>query len=251
MNDMSSVIVPKSDQINSDDLIGGPMTITIRDVVIRGGQEQPVSIAFEGSDKAFRPCKSMSRVLVAAWGADAKNYIGRSLTLYRDPTVKWGGMEVGGIRISHMTDIANPMTMALTATKGSRKPYTVKPLDLREPAQITEQDVRGWIMAAQSLDELANVWKRRDVAPFRDALAGVKEERKAALSTPEEGPSDEQRGEGFVVSETERDILDHLSRKMTVIDVNSLVTDRVGELDGEGQQRVREAAFERIEALKN
>ncbi len=133
MNDMSSAIVPKSDQINADDLIGGEMTITIREVQIKGGQEQPVSIYFDGSDKAFRPCKSMSRVLVAAWGADAKKYVGRTLQLYRDPTVKWGGLEVGGIRIRAMTDIDGPMTMALTATKGSRKPYTVHPLASAAP----------------------------------------------------------------------------------------------------------------------
>lgn len=128
MQDMSSVIVPKSDQINADDLISGDITIKIRDVKITGGQEQPVSIYFDGSDKAFRPCKSMSRVLVAAWGADAKKYVGRSLQLYRDPTVKWGGLEVGGIRIRAMTHIDGPLTMALTATKGSRKPFRVAPL---------------------------------------------------------------------------------------------------------------------------
>jgi hypothetical protein len=133
MSDMTSVIVPKSDQINADDLIGRTMTIAIRDVQIKGGQEQPVSIFFEGSEKAFRPCKSMSRVLVAGWGADAKEYVGRSLTLYRDPTVKWGGLEVGGIRISHMSHLEAPMTMALTATKGSRKPYTVKPIQIAAP----------------------------------------------------------------------------------------------------------------------
>lgn len=134
MNDMTHVITPRSDQINSDDLIGRTMNITIREIQIKGGQEQPVSIYFEGSDKAFRPCKSMSRVLVAAWGADATKYIGRSLTLYRDPTVKWGGMEVGGIRISHMSHLERAMTMALTATKGSRKPFVVKPLE-NEPEQ--------------------------------------------------------------------------------------------------------------------
>jgi hypothetical protein len=48
MNDMSPVIVPKSDQINADDLISGPMTVTIKDVQITGGTEQPVSIALEG-----------------------------------------------------------------------------------------------------------------------------------------------------------------------------------------------------------
>lgn len=143
MNDMSQVIIPKSDQINADDLISGPMTITIRDVQISGGQEQPVSIFFDGSDKAFRPCKSMSRVLVYGWGADAKAYIGRSLTLYRDPEVKWGGMAVGGIRISHMSHIDSAQTMVLAVTKGSRKPYKVMPLVI-DASKPTDDKAQSW-----------------------------------------------------------------------------------------------------------
>ena len=128
-NDMRQTIIPKSDQLNSDDLIGGNMTIKVTNVTIRGGQEQPVSIHFEGDNgKPYKTCKSMNRVLVTAWGADASKYVGRSMTLYRDPSVKWAGMEVGGIRISHLSDIDSKITMALTATKGSRKPYTVQPL---------------------------------------------------------------------------------------------------------------------------
>lgn len=133
--DMTAVIVPKSDQLNADDLIAGPRTITIRDVAIKAG-EQPVSIFYDGDDgKPYKPCKSMARVLVAAWGADARQYIGRSLTLYRDPNVKWAGMAVGGIRISHMTHIKSKMVMALTETRGSRKPYEVKPLEVQQPEQ--------------------------------------------------------------------------------------------------------------------
>ncbi len=137
---MADVIVPKSDQYNADTFISGPQTFTVRDVQIRGGQEQPVSIYMEGSDLAFRPCKSMSRVLVQAWGPDAKNYVGRSLTLYRDPSVKWGGMEVGGIRISHMSHVEGKLVMQLTATKGQRKPHIVMPLiaevkQMPDPAQ--------------------------------------------------------------------------------------------------------------------
>lgn len=141
MTDMTAVIVPKSDQINADDLISGPRTIRIEAVDIRAGSEQPVSIRFAGGDgKVWRPCKSMSRVLVAAWGPDAKAYVGRSVTLYRDPTVKWGGMQVGGIRISHMSHIERDMVMALTETKGKRAPYKVQVLkgapaeQSREPA---------------------------------------------------------------------------------------------------------------------
>jgi hypothetical protein len=131
MIDMTSTIVPKSDQVNSDDLISGPMTITIERVTANPeSSEQPVSI-FHADDpsKPWRPCKSMRRVLVSAWGRDASQYVGRSLTLYRDPAVKFGGLEVGGIRISHMSHIDAPMTMALTATRASRKPFTVRPLE--------------------------------------------------------------------------------------------------------------------------
>lgn len=165
MNDMSLVIVPKSDQLNSDTLIAGPMTIRITSIEIRPGTEQPVSIHYEGeAGQPWKPCKSMSRVLVAAWGADAKEYVGRSLTLYRDPSVKWGGLEVGGIRISHMTHLEAPMTMALTATKGSRKPYTVRPL-LAEVKKIADPDAAqkwvddhlGFVAGAMTLERLAEV----------------------------------------------------------------------------------------------
>jgi hypothetical protein len=128
MNDMRSAIIPKSDQMNADDLIGGSRTITITKVEIKPG-EQPISIFYGGDGgKPYKCCKSMARVMVSCWGADANAYTGRSMTLYRDPGVKWGGMAVGGIRISHMSHIDNAQTMALTETKGNKKPFTVKPL---------------------------------------------------------------------------------------------------------------------------
>jgi len=127
MTTMADAIIPKSDQWNADDFLTGPRTFTIREVTIREG-EQPVNIFFAGSDKAYRPCKSMCRVLVQAWGPDAKQYVGRSLSLYRDPAVKWAGIEVGGIRISHLSHIDGKIQMQLTATRGSRKPFVVSPI---------------------------------------------------------------------------------------------------------------------------
>ena len=128
MNDLRDTIIPKSDQLNSDDLIGGPRTIRITKVSRNAG-EQPVNVHFDGDGgKPFRPCKSMRRVMVQAWGPNADAYAGRSMTLYRDEAVTFGGMAVGGIRISHLSDIPKKMTMALTATKGKRAPYVVEPL---------------------------------------------------------------------------------------------------------------------------
>lgn len=136
MDDMAGVIIPKSDQLNADDLLTGPRTIKIVDVKIRPGTEQPVSLFYDGDDgKPWKPCKSMSRVLVSAWGADASKYKGRSLTIYCDPKVKWGGMEVGGIRVSHMSDIDSAITMALTVTRANKKPFTVRPLKEPSPPQ--------------------------------------------------------------------------------------------------------------------
>lgn len=208
MNDMSPVIVPRSDQISADDLIAGPLTIRIGDVDIRPGTEQPVTIHYDGDNgRPWKPCKSMCRVLVAAWGPDAKLYVGRSVTLYRDPTVKWGGMEVGGIRISHMSHIDRDMVMALTATRGKRTPYTVKPLAAQQRADKAAEWASEHILALGMIDDL-------------DALeahiaSGAKAMTKLAAQRPElhqqvtdayavrrmlatEGPADEQRGEGFV-----------------------------------------------------
>ena len=177
MNDMAQVIIPKSDQLNADDLITGPLTVKITGVTIRGGQEQPISIHYEGDNgKPYKACKSMCRVMVNAWGPDSKQYVGRSLTLYRDASVKWGGMEVGGIRISHMSDIEGPLTMALTMTKSNRKPFTVKPI--AAPVDYTPA-----INAASTLAELQAVWAK--LPKDRHAqYAAAKDARKAALQPP-------------------------------------------------------------------
>lgn len=134
MDDMSPVIEPNSDQYNAESFLTGPRTFCIESVSITPGQEQPVSINLVGETLVWRPCKSMSRCLVAVWGRDAKAYVGKSLTLYNDPKVRWGGMEVGGIRISHMSHITAAQTMVLAESKKSRKPFTVKPLKIIEPA---------------------------------------------------------------------------------------------------------------------
>jgi len=159
MSDMSKVTEPRSDQINADTLLAGPMTVTITGVKVTPGTEQPVSIALAETGLVYRPCKSMSRVLVAAWGADANAYVGHSLTLYRDPKVKWGGMEVGGIRISHMSGIERDMLLMLTETKASRKPFVVKPLRVSEQ-KSTPVNVTGAVVNVTAAPEDKSVATR-------------------------------------------------------------------------------------------
>lgn len=155
MNDMSQVIIPKSDQLNAEDFLAGPRSYQIDHVDIRPGTEQPVTIQLAGEQRAWKPCKSMSRVLVSAWGPDANKYVGRSVTLYLDPKVKWGGLEVGGIRISHLSHIDRDMVMALTATKGKRAPFMVKPLVQSDP-KPKPQSASEWAKALIASIEAAS-----------------------------------------------------------------------------------------------
>lgn len=134
--DITETLAPKSDQLNADDLMAGPRTVTIT-AVSRGDADQPVNVttAEFGDGRPFKPCKSMRRVMVAAWGPDASIYVGRRMTLYRDEKVRFGGQDVGGIRISHLSHIDKRLSIALTVTRGKRAPFVVVPLP-DKPAHV-------------------------------------------------------------------------------------------------------------------
>lgn len=149
--DLSKTIEPKSDQLNAEDFIGsGSKTITITKVTGNADSQQPVSIYYEGDNgKPYKPGKTCRRILVMIWGADGEKYVGRALTLYRDPAVKFSGMDVGGIRISHASHINEPISMVLSVSKGSKKPFKVEPLTKTKP-ELTP-DYKGWEGAKKAI----------------------------------------------------------------------------------------------------
>ena len=135
MGDMTPIIAPKSDQLNADDLLSGPRTITIEAVKVTPGTEQPVTITIKGEKKLFRPCKTVCKVLANVWGADSSAYIGKSLTIYCDPDVLWAGVKVGGIRVSHMSHMDGQRTIAVLETRQKRKNVMIRPLALASKQQ--------------------------------------------------------------------------------------------------------------------
>lgn len=209
MSDMLKVIEPKSDQINADDLLDRDMIITITGVQVRPGTEQPVSMSFEGSKKVFRPCKTVSRIIVKAWGADTTLYAGRSIKLYRDPAVKWGGLAVGGIRVRAISHIEAPLKLALAESKQNRKISVIEPLKdapRQQQRQTPEQWLEGYIAdinAADTLDALAEVQKHatkaldklRDAHPVLHERAVNAGTARADALNPAEGRADEQHGD--------------------------------------------------------
>lgn len=172
VTNLSPTIIPKSDQLNADQLLGGPMTIKVTEVSVSESPDQPVIIHYEGENgRPFKPCKSMRKVLIFAWGDDGTKWVGRSMTLFNDPDVKWAGVKVGGIRISHMSDIERELQLQLTATRGKKEPFVIKrlnaaapPVKPAEPPAITDADLQAArdqlaTAAPFGLDTLKNAWQ--------------------------------------------------------------------------------------------
>lgn len=269
MGDLSAVIVPKSDQINADDLIAGPRTITITEVRVSPGTEQPVSIFFEGDGgKPFRPCKSMTRLMVSVWGPDSAKYPGQSMTLYRDPTVKWAGMAVGGIRISHMTGLSSRMEIALTETKGKRKITVVEPLTAAhkvDEARAAADKIAANIARAPDADKLAqylggaNVaariegWRkdRPDLVAMIDAAAATK---RASFTADDEDPFAEQEG-GASNEEAQTappsDWIERIDGCATLPELGQVEAEWFAARDGHDEPEAIDRAFDAMrEALK-
>ena len=154
-NWIAKSIVPKSDQLNAEDLLSGPITVTVTDVK-QGTAEQPLAIIIDGERQPYKPCKTMRKVLVYCWTDQAANWIGKRLTLYADLDVKWAGVAVGGIRISHLSGIESQVMLMLSETKGKRKPITVKPLPNEVP-QSVPVNFTDMICEAKTSEELDKI----------------------------------------------------------------------------------------------
>lgn len=105
MADIREAMQAKSDQLNAQDIIGYEPVLLITNVTVTRG-DQPVSVHYHGDNgRPWKPSKGMLRGLSAGWGPETDNWIGKSVRVYNDETVKWAGKEVGGIRIREMSHI--------------------------------------------------------------------------------------------------------------------------------------------------
>lgn len=126
--DISPFLEAKSDQITADDLIAGPRSFRVERVEAPGG-EQPVLIHMEGHEgRPFKPCKGMRRLLAQLWGPDAAKWIGRSVTLFRDPDVRFGADQTGGVRVAAVSHIEESRKVPVRVSRGKAKTYEVEPL---------------------------------------------------------------------------------------------------------------------------
>jgi len=174
IKNLRDTIIPKSDQINSEQLLGGPITITVTNVR-RGDGEQPLVIGYANDNgRPYKPCKTMRKVLIFAWGEDGSKWIGRSMTLFNEPSVKFGGVAVGGIRISHLSHIDRELKLSLTATRGKKDPFIIHRLEApaAAPDLVEKYRKRLAAVAVESGEAaVAEAWAKTP-EPVRMALGG-------------------------------------------------------------------------------
>ena len=131
---LRDTIKPKSDQLNFDDIPAGGFLDVLIVGLAAGNAEQPVRVKIvsdaDGTtpQRDFVPCKTVRRLLIAAWGDKGKEWIGKLITLVGDSSVKFGGVEVGGIRVSHLSGISGPLKIKLTTTRGKKAEATIQPI---------------------------------------------------------------------------------------------------------------------------
>lgn len=134
---------PRSDQWNADDFVGGPRTFTVAGVKV-GAAEQKYDIELvEGQGRSWRPPLTVLRLLIAAWGDDATEWVGHRVRLFRDSEISFGRDKVGGIRVSHLSHIDEPVSEMLTQTRGKRARHVVQPL-VESRADVLREE---WIHA--------------------------------------------------------------------------------------------------------
>lgn len=173
--DLSKTIIPKSDQINFEDVQSQSITAVIKSVRA-GTSDQPVFIDLVGFDgRPYKPSKSMRRVLIGGWGSDGHSWVGKSLTLIGDPSVKFGGVAVGGIKVYAMSDVEADFSMMLSVSRGKRQEHRVRKLEVQK--KITDpQEILNWFSGSALKSDLAAL--ETTYSRAKAALANHPEEMK-------------------------------------------------------------------------
>ena len=179
--DITDTLAPKSDQINADDFIGRTAVVTVAGVERIAG-EQPLAVHLhEFPGRPWKPGKTVRRILAAAWGADAAQWAGRRMELFTDAEVTFGKAKVGGIRISRMSHLDKPLSLALTATRGKKQTHRIEPLPDDTPSHEVQPDWQALI--AEAGDDVAALRAMWTDAQARGASEAILNDIKTAATT--------------------------------------------------------------------
>jgi hypothetical protein len=106
------------------------------------------------------------------------------MTLFNDTEVKWGGVKVGGIRISHLSHVERDIALSLTATKGKKEPFLIRKLEVGDPTVLDD------ITTATTVEQLNALRPRMKGVPGAIEAARAKADQIRAAVVPEMAEDD-------------------------------------------------------------
>jgi len=159
--DIAELSAPVSEDLGAADLLAGPITVTIVKVTKASREGKPFAKIYTDCTKPWWCPKTQQRMLAKRWGWNGALWAGRRMTLWCDPGAEYGGVAVGGPRVTHMSGIKESFTEALNekrkALKGKPLIVTIHPLpdtapdplaevlgDIPEPACMAYVTAQGW-----------------------------------------------------------------------------------------------------------
>lgn len=153
---------PDSDTISSTDFLDGPRTVTISKFELTGDKKLPwdIYLAEIPDGRPYKPGKFVGRILEVIWGNPRTvDFVGRRMTLFRDPDVMRGKEKVGGLRLSHASHIDGPTEALVVESRQSRRTVTIQPLPDAEPESPSAEDWEATIRACTDVGELRTMWQ--------------------------------------------------------------------------------------------
>jgi len=136
--DIENACLPKIDHLTYNHVKLGAIIAKVAKVRKGPSAQRKIRIDFEPHERCvdpdgkplhYLPCKGMIRVLVEAWGKNGStDWIGKSMELFGNPDVMYAGKKQGGIQISRLSHISQPLETYLTVSQGKKDPYRVEPL---------------------------------------------------------------------------------------------------------------------------
>ena len=133
--DYGETLAAKSNQLNADDLAGGPITVQITGARVRLSDDQPLSLRLSGGHCPWNPCKGMRRLLAEIAGStSARPWVGMWIRLFRDPEVLWAGKASGGIRVCGVDARMLPQgrTFRVRVSRNGYAEYPIEPIRDRQ-----------------------------------------------------------------------------------------------------------------------
>jgi len=140
-----------SQWLGSDDMgDDGTVTLTVARVEEArvesdtGTKRRPI-VHFRENVRPWQPCITTCECMAAMYGDDTDGWSAKPVTLWWDPSVKFGRDTVGGVRVRGAPGLGRTVTARISLPK--KRPFDVKLHDTK-PAQVDPSAARAKLLEA-------------------------------------------------------------------------------------------------------